>query len=100
MAGDVIDIFSKTKFKKDSPSYNQRFIKCYNESKNNQSGLCECDICIEKRHIAYEVISLANTKCINYMKETGTPLYFDDLLEVLIIAAKHTRNYIDGDRDG
>lgn len=90
--GKVIDIFSREEFSEDEEGFYDRFQECYEMFLDR--GYCSCEICDKKREIAFKAITFAKDECHKYMKETGSKLYWGDLLEVLLIASRETKDFI------
>lgn len=90
--GKVIDIFSRTEFKDDNEGFYSRFKKCY--EMYLERGYCSCELCENKREIAYKTITYAKNECHKYAKSTGETLYWGDLLEILLIASRETKDFI------
>jgi hypothetical protein len=93
----IVDIFTGKPLKR-TDTYSERFEKC--QENIGRFGKCSCDLCILKRSLAYKTINFAYKKMIEYNKTEENILTWGDLLEVLIIAAKTTRNTIDADTTG
>lgn len=91
--GKVIDIFSREEFSEDEQGFYDRFQDCYDRFL--EKGYCPCEICDKKREIAFQTITYAKNQCNKYMKETGQKLFWGDLLEVLLIAGRETKDFID-----
>lgn len=90
--GDLIDIFTKIKLRSTDQSFIDRYDDC--QTAINTYGKCSCNICQEKARIAYDLVKEANNRLYTYMKNTGSPVYFLDVLDTLVLSGKLVEKYL------
>jgi hypothetical protein len=92
---DIYSIFSGSRISADNSDYNDRFAKCINNVK--QYGICECLVCCKKRELAYNAIALINKDLFKYMVDNKKTMYYEDILETLLIGARQVYRHIHRD---
>jgi hypothetical protein len=90
---DIFSIFTGSKVtSRSAEDVDERFKKCLENI--GKYGRCECVICTKKREVAYNLLAEANKELFKFMKDIKVDMYFEDILETLIIAARHVQRHI------